>query len=190
MSFRSVAQLSDAAIHDLKTGRVKRDTSFIYYLPYELGKKPLFIQGANSTMSHKDELSFDFKMKKGTTIRAARTGRVIEVKEDSQEGGLNKKYYHSGNHIIIEHEDGSQAMYWHLAYQGVLVTQGDWVKGGQEIGTSGHTGYSAFPHLHFQVIDVNKREILPRFYTKNGVRYLRPGRRYKSVGARPITYTK
>ena len=180
-SLQTLAQLSDQEIHDFKTGRIIQDTSYVYSLPYEKGKSPLFIQGANSKMSHKDELSFDFKMKKGTKICAARAGKIIEIKENSQEGGLDKKYYNSGNHIIVEHNDGSQAVYWHLAYQGVLVQEGDVVKQEQVIGASGNTGFSAFPHLHFQVIDVNKREILPRFYTKRGVLYLRPGRRYKST---------
>ena len=86
-----------------------------------------------------------------------------------------------GNHIIIQHDDGSVAQYWHLEQNGVYVQPGDFVKKGQIIGASGNTGYTAFPHLHFQVIDVNGREILPRFQTKKGIKYLRPGRWYKCV---------
>ncbi len=174
------AQLTDQEIRNFKGGRVKPDTSFVYSLPYQAGKRILFVQGANSKMSHKDELSFDFKMKKGTPICAARAGKVIEVKRDSKEGGLDPKFYNSGNHIIIEHKDGSRAMYWHLDYQGTQIKKGDMVHQNQPIGHSGNTGYSAFPHLHFQVIDKNGQEILPRFKTHKEVRYLRPGRWYKS----------
>ncbi len=47
--------------------------------------------------------------------------------------------------------DGSIAYYWHLQKDGVLVNIGDTVQTGQWIGLSGNTGYSAFPHLHFEV---------------------------------------
>ena len=79
------------------------------------------IQAYNSKMSHTSELSLDFKMKKGSKICAAREGVVIALKEDSDVGGLNNSYLSDGNHIIIKHEDGSTAMYWHLQKDGVVV---------------------------------------------------------------------
>lgn len=177
----SFCQLNDKEIRYLKTGHVKKDTSYVYWLPYKKGNRYLFIQGANSNFSHKGELSFDFKMKKGSGICAARDGTVIAVKSDSDKGGLKDEYLNEGNHIIIQHEDGSIAQYWHLKQNGALVKIGDRVTKGQLIGSSGNTGYTAFPHLHFQVIDVNGKEILPRFQTTKGNIYLRPGRWYKSV---------
>lgn len=180
-SITTIAQLTDDVIYDLKSGRVKNDTSYIYTLPYAKGDKHLLIQAYNSKMSHTKELSLDFKMKKGSTICAAREGVVIEIKKDSDVGGLKDEYLSQGNHIIIQHSDGSKAMYWHLQKDGVLVNVGDAVEKGQKIGYSGNTGYTAFPHLHFQVEDKNGKEIATRFLTKKGVRYLRPGKSYKSV---------
>lgn len=180
-SLQASSQLTDAEIGDLKHGRVKKDTSYIYWLPYKKGVRHLFVQGANSSFSHKNELSFDFKMPKGSVICAARDGVVIATKSDSDKGGLKDEYLNDGNHIIIRHADGSLAQYWHLALNGVLVKTGDTVQKGQRIGLSGNTGYSAFPHLHFQVIDASGKEILPRFSTKKGVIYIRPGRWYKCV---------
>ena len=174
-------QLTDHEIRGLKTGRIKDDTSYVYWLPYSANEKHLFIQGANSKFSHKAELSFDFKMKMGTDICAARDGVVIETKADSDKGGLKDEYLSEGNHIIIQHNDGSIAQYWHLQQNGVKVRIGESVKQGQVIGSSGNTGYTAFPHLHFQIIDMNGKEILPRFKTKKGILYLRPGRSYKCV---------
>jgi murein DD-endopeptidase MepM/ murein hydrolase activator NlpD len=174
-------QLPDRVIYDLKTGRIKDNITNVYLLPYKNGSKYLFIQGANSNFSHKGELAYDFKMKIGSKICAARAGKVIEVKYDSERGGLKDEYLSDGNHIIIEHDDGSTALYWHLKYNGVLVKKLDTVTKGQLIGLSGNTGYTAFPHLHFQLLDKNGKEILARFTTKKGVVYLRPGRRYKSV---------
>ena len=175
------AQLTDNEIHNLKAGKVKPDSSFIYYLPFTKGNKYLLIQAYNSKMSHTKELSLDFKMKQGSKICAARDGVVINTKEDSDLGGLNDAYLNEGNHIIIRHSDGSSAMYWHLQKDGVIINEGDSVTRGQHIGYSGNTGYTAFPHLHFQVQDKNGNDIATRFLTKKGIIYLRPAKYYKSM---------
>ena len=176
-----MAQLSDTEIRDFKNGRVSSDLSPIYLLPFEKGHKAFLIQAANSKMSHANELSLDFKMKKGSLICASRAGIVIAVKSDSDEGGLKDQYLNAGNHIIIRHEDLSIAKYWHLEKNGALVKLGDTVIAGQTIGRSGNTGYSAFPHLHFQVQDQNGKQLLTRFKLKKGIRYLKPGYWYKNT---------
>ena len=180
-SFIANAQLTDREIRDLKGGRVKTDNSFVYRLPFATGSKFLLIQAYNSKMSHKDELSLDFKMRKGSKVCAARDGVVTEIKKDSEVGGLKDEYLSQGNHIIIQHSDGSIAMYWHLKKDGVLVNVGDTVKQGQHIGYSGNTGYTAFPHLHFQVYDKDGKNIATRFLTKKGIIYLRPGKYYRCI---------
>ena len=181
ISLFSYSQLSDNEIRDLKAGRVNPDKSYVYSLPFSKGSKFLVIQAYNIKMSHTNEISLDFKMKKGSGICAARPGVVIALKEDSDEGGLNDEYLSKGNHIIIKHDDDSEAMYWHLQKGGVLVNTGDTVFRGQLIGYSGNTGYTAFPHLHFQVYDKDGKNIATRFDTKKGVLYLRPGKWYKHI---------
>lgn len=181
ISFSSYAQLTDSEIRDLKAGRVNTDKSPIYSLPFSKGSRFLLIQAYNSSMSHTNEISLDFKMKEGSGICAARAGVVTAVKEDSDEGGLKDEYLSKGNHIIIKHDDGSEAMYWHLQKDGVLVNVGNHVLEGELIGYSGNTGYTAFPHLHFQVYDKDGKNIATRFYTKKGTIYLRPGKWYKRV---------
>lgn len=181
MCFTTNAQLTDGEIKKLKGGRVKIDNSYVYNLPYQAGSKFLLIQAYNSSFSHKSELSLDFKMKEGSKICSARNGIVTAIKEDSDEGGTKDEFYDKGNHIIITHEDGSVAMYWHLKKEGVVINAGDTVIQGQLIGFSGNTGYSAFPHLHFQVQNKNGNDIATRFYTEKGIKYLRPGRRYKAT---------
>ena len=175
------AQLTNKEIYNLKGGRVKPDNSSVYTLPFAKGSKFLLIQAYNSKMSHRNELSLDFKMKKGSKICAARGGVVTAIKSDSDIGGLKDEFLNEGNHIIIKHEDGGEAMYWHLKKDGVLVKEGDTVKQGQHIGYSGNTGYTAFPHLHFQVFDKDGKNIATRFLTKKGVKYLRPGKYYKAA---------
>ncbi len=176
----SAGQLPDRQVRDAKSGRILHDTSYIYQLPWEAGKRHLLVQAATSRMSHQNELSLDFKMKKGTRIYAAREGMVVEVKADSEAGGLQQEMLSQGNHIIILHADGSKAKYWHLEKDGVFVKLGDSVAKGQLIGASGNTGYTAFAHLHFQVVDKNGRQLLTRFYTRKGNIYLRPGKWYRS----------
>jgi murein DD-endopeptidase MepM/ murein hydrolase activator NlpD len=178
---QSRGQLTNNEIRDLKGGRIKPDNSPVYNLPFSKGSKFLLIQAYNSKMSHKNEISLDFKMKKGSKICAARAGTVAAIKEDSDVGGLKDEYLSDGNHIIIKHDDGGEAMYWHLKKDGVLVNVGDTVKQGQHIGYSGNTGYTAFPHLHFQVYDAAGKNIATRFVTKKGIIYLRPGKWYKAI---------
>jgi murein DD-endopeptidase MepM/ murein hydrolase activator NlpD len=180
-TFSAVAQLTNQKIYDLKSGRVKPDNSFIYSLPFAKGSKFLLIQAYNSRMSHKNEISLDFKMKKGSKICAARAGVVTAVEESYDKGGLKEEYMLKGNYIIVTHSDGSQAMYWHLQKDGAFVNIGDTVLQGALIGYSGNTGYTAFPHLHFQVYDAAGNNIATRFYTKKGIIYLRPFKWYKSI---------
>jgi murein DD-endopeptidase MepM/ murein hydrolase activator NlpD len=171
------------SVHDLKTGKFKEDSSYIYHLPFENKKKVFLIQAYESKMSHKGERALDFKIKKRTKICAARDGVVIALRKDSDKGGLKQNHMMDANYISIAHNDGSIAHYWHLQKDGVLLNIGDTVKTGHVIGYSGSTGYSAFPHLHFEVQGYDAAgkfvQLATRFYTNKGVIYLRPGRFYK-----------
>lgn len=175
---------TEPSIHDLKRGRVENDTSYIYSLPWQKGAKHLLVQAYQSKFSHRGEMALDFKMKRGTLVCAARSGIVVSAREDSKTGGLKQENLSDGNYIIILHDDNSHAHYWHLDYEGVLVNIGDTVLQGQQIGYSGNTGYTAFPHLHFEVTSgdsVGTNQVPTRFRTSKGVRYLRPLKRYRSI---------
>jgi murein DD-endopeptidase MepM/ murein hydrolase activator NlpD len=168
----------------LQRGIITEDTSYVYALPFEPGKKHMVVQGYFSILSHKNRAAIDIKMKKGTTITAAREGIVVRVKEDGTKGGWQKKYRSEGNVVIIQHNDGSRAGYWHLQHMGALVSVGDKVKKGQPIGLSGKTGLALFPHLHFLVWNNqqgNWKQIPTRFKTSKGIRYLRPFRCFKKT---------
>lgn len=173
------------SIRDLKAGKFTDDSSYIYNLPFENKKKVFLIQAYDSKMSHKGELALDFRVKKKTKICAARDGIVIAARGDSDKGGLNAENISDGNHISIKHYDGSIAHYWHLIKDGALVNVGDTITKGQLIGLSGNTGYSAFPHLHFEVVGYDGKgdykQLPTRFYTNKGTIYLRPGKFYKAL---------
>ena len=169
----------------LQKGILNDDTSYVYALPFPEGRKYRVIQGYFSHFTHKERAALDFNLKRGDTITAAREGVVVRVKEDGNKGGLKKKYRPYGNNIVIQHADGSRAGYWHLQFNGAFVNVGDSIKKGQPIGLSGKTGYASVPHLHFLVwrFENNKwTQVLTRFETSGGIKFLRGWKKYK----RPI----
>jgi murein DD-endopeptidase MepM/ murein hydrolase activator NlpD len=109
---------------------------------------------SNDSPSHTGYLEYaeDYDCPEGQEIHAARGGRVVFLKNDSNEGGvLDKKYWNSGNRIVIEHENGEYTAYEHLRYQGAIVSLSQRVEQDEIIGYTGNTGYSSCPHLHFEV---------------------------------------
>lgn len=86
LSISCSAQLTDEEVYDLKSDRKKDDTSYIYWLPYRISKNFFLIQASNSKMSHHNELSLDFKMRKGSIICASREGTIIAARYDSDKG--------------------------------------------------------------------------------------------------------
>lgn len=174
----------EMSFRDLKDGKLESDSSYVYALPFEMGRSFFLIQGYDSKMSHRGEVALDFKMRKGTKICCMREGVVKELKEDSNRGGLKTKYFSDGNYILVQHSDQSYAWYFHLKKDGVLVNVGDSLSRGQVIGLSGNTGYSAFPHLHVEVVvqDENRYKQIPmRFELRAGIRYLKPFHFYRNI---------
>ena len=165
-----------------KTDTVK-EHNFVYELPFESDRAVLVSQGYGGYFSHKNQFSIDFKLKKGTKVLAARSGEVVKVVDYHTKGGPNKKYISDGNHVVVRHEDGTYASYWHLNPQSAQVVKGQKVIQGQWIACSGNTGFSTMPHLHFDVYYYNqegKSTTVPtQFYTSKGKEYLKVYRKYK-----------
>lgn len=169
---------------NLQKGKQTEDTSFAYSLPYQPGARYRLIQGYYSRGTHKHRAALDFRMKKGTPVLAARDGVVERIKNDSNRGGMNKKYRGDANYVTILHDDGTRASYRHLACQSVRVQPGDRVEAGHILGLCGKTGYTFTTHLHFMVSTLTKGEwqqIPTRFKTTHGVTYLKPYKRYRAT---------
>ncbi len=76
----------------------------------------------------------------GLPVLASADGRVTRAAYDQ---------YNHGWHIIIEHKYGFRTLYSHLRRN--IVSEGDVVKQGDQIGTLGSSGLSTGPHLHFEI---------------------------------------
>lgn len=129
-----------------------------YLLP--LRQSPVRVdQGFGGGFSHDDEQNrhaLDFAADVGTSVLAARAGVVMQVESDFSKAGLRReKYGGRANFVRILHDDGTMALYAHLATDGVYMRVGQQVQAGQRIGISGNTGFTTGPHLHF-VVQVNR----------------------------------
>jgi murein DD-endopeptidase MepM/ murein hydrolase activator NlpD len=130
-----------------------RHDDYLYLFPFAHGAKHRVTQGFNGAFTHfgENQYAVDFDLDEGTEIYAARSGLVVEVKEDSTIGGPNVRYGEHANYVLVQHDDGSFGNYVHLRLNGALVEVGEAVTAGQLIGYSGNTGRSSGPHLHFDV---------------------------------------
>ena len=130
-----------------------------FVLPWHIGQSFKLTQGnctfESHSLSNKQYMSFDFKMPVGTPILAVDDGRVFVVVDkfrDNIDRGFDQ-----ANIIGVEHSGGILTWYTHLTFEGSLVQVDDQVSRGEQIGYSGNTGDSSYPHLHFfaqQIIDV------------------------------------
>ncbi len=130
----------------------------VYLPPFEKSSRFPITQGFNGQFSHTDKqnkYAIDIAMPVNTPVYAARSGMVVEVNDDFFVSGTKQAYKSRANSVRILHDDGSMAVYAHLALEKAQVYKGLRVSAGQLIAYSGNTGFSSGPHLHF-VVQVNK----------------------------------
>lgn len=128
----------------------------VYALPVEDGAFELG-QGFHGGYSHGDDANryaVDLIVPEGTPVLAARDGVVLSMAAGYGDGAPDPSLAGAANYIRVLHEDGTMALYGHLREGGVFVRPGQRVTLGQVIGSSGNTGFSSGPHLHF-VLQLN-----------------------------------
>ncbi len=94
----------------------------------------------------------DIALPEGTAVVASDTGTVTFA-------GWN--IYGFGNLIVVNHGNGYETFYAHLS--GISVVPGQIVYQGNVIGSTGNTGNSSGPHIHFE-IRANGVQDNPCFY--------------------------
>lgn len=100
---------------------------------------------------HRNHCALDIGAPNGTSVIASYDGSVVRINTDGNGGGF-------GNYIVLKHNyrkgDGSSIVlysrYNHLS--SVLVSQGQSVTKGQQIGRVGNSGQAYGYHLDFQIL--------------------------------------
>lgn len=120
-----------------------------YVLPYPVGGDYYVAQSyCTSDSSHANQLAYDFSIPIGEVIVAARSGVVVDLREDSPDDGRG---YGEHNFVMILHDDGTVGFYAYLQQDQVMVEIGDEVEASQPIALSGNSGQTGEAHLHFGV---------------------------------------
>ncbi len=90
-----------------------------------------------------------YKMHNGVDLPGTTGTPVIATRG----GVVTTAVFHKtcGNHIWINHGNGYKSVYMHL--DTMIVSVGQYVQAGQQIGTLGNTGGSTGPHLHFGIVE-------------------------------------
>lgn len=89
----------------------------------------------------------------GKQLNAPGNGKIVTVMNsvpDNIPGQFNADVP-EGNHVIIDHENGEFSMLAHFKEESIVVSVGDVVTKGQELGKAGNSGNSSEPHLHYQL---------------------------------------
>ncbi|CAN7168135.1 M23 family metallopeptidase [Phenylobacterium sp. LjRoot225] len=92
--------------------------------------------------------------RRGVDVLAAAPGRVARLRDGVADvsiraaGAPSASGQECGNGVVIDHGDGWETQYCHLAKGSVRVKVGDVVKAGTPIARVGLSGQTEFPHLH------------------------------------------
>ena len=128
------AKMDAAKLHEVLGDLFKIPISAAYRISSKFGWRPDPFTGVRSYHT-----GIDLACPEGTPIRAAMNGTVAFV-------GWSNVF---GNYIIVNHPNGYQTLYGHMASS--RVKKGQNVTQATVIGLVGSTGYSTGAHLHFTV---------------------------------------
>lgn len=104
-----------------------------------------------NTHTGKDAWAWDFGLAVGTDVLAPADGIVRLVKMDSGQGGCDSAYANDANYVVVDFDDGTEALLMHLQENSTTLEVGDAVLQGDVVGRVGLTGWVCGAHLHFQI---------------------------------------
>ncbi|MET0532476.1 MAG: M23 family metallopeptidase [Microvirga sp.] len=88
-------------------------------------------------------------------VVAAADGKVLRLRDGVEDVSVNERGRQSvantecGNGLVVDHGNGWETQYCHMAKGSLSVKPGDPVKAGDRLGRIGLSGLTEFPHLHF-----------------------------------------
>jgi hypothetical protein len=133
----------------------------LYRLPWQPAATMRLTQDCNDSCCDdhvgSDAYAWDWANGDSFLVRAARAGTITHLKINSVKGCATTACSTDVNMIVVDHGDGTQAIYMHLAGNTAQpgVTCGAHVEAGQPLAMSGTTGHSTGVHLHFQVSQIH-----------------------------------
>ena len=127
------------------TGEVVKAENSGYICPIPGRSKANITTGYYGYVGH---TGVDFACAGGTPIVAVKAGKVVTSKALVRSNGTYKSY---GEYVVIDHQDGTMTLYAHMQPNSRMVSEGQYVSQGQQIGKVGTTGNSTGNHLHFEV---------------------------------------
>lgn len=110
--------------------------------------------GDETTIGVDGHQGYDFDLPPGTPVLAAHDGIAEFAGMDPPAFCPLLEETVAGNSVVIRREIGGKvfvSLYAHL--ETVDVQPGQLITAGQQLGLSGNTGCSTFPHLHFDVLE-------------------------------------
>jgi hypothetical protein len=89
----------------------------------------------------------------GDTLYAPESGQIVEMENSVAENipGETNTNQLFGNYVIIDDGNAEYSVLAHFMQNSIIVSVGDLVTKGQEIGLSGNSGNSTEPHLHYHL---------------------------------------
>lgn len=128
----------------IRTKDIIEITSGFGWRKHPIYKTPIFHEGV------------DIAAKPNTNVYSSMSGKVVEIK-------YSKFGY--GNKVVIKNSAGFEILFAHLS-NNIYVKKNQIVKKGQLIATTGNTGTSTGPHLHYEIRKQDKlKDPLGYFYT-------------------------
>jgi murein DD-endopeptidase MepM/ murein hydrolase activator NlpD len=115
------------------------------------------------TLTYDDHTGTDIRVpsmaaqRAGVDVLAAASGKVLRVRDGMEDVSVRGRGRESvqntecGNGLVIDHGQGWETQYCHMARGSLAVKPGDMVSVGHKLGRIGLSGMTEFPHLHFTV---------------------------------------
>jgi hypothetical protein len=86
----------------------------------------------------------------GVPVFAVRDGVVVDAHDGEADMNTVWRNDAKANYVIIDHGSGIVAWYFHFKQGSVAVAPGQQVTAGTQLGLTGSSGFSNWPHLHFE----------------------------------------